>query len=196
MSTSLTEQEVTSLGALSVFDQSGSKVKLGSVWEQEKTLVVWIRHFFCGYCKMYITELSETIDPKSKVVVIGCGSWEAIKFYKEETKCPFPIFADPSVASFKALKMTTQLDPKGAPRPEYLAKTSPFSSIAGSIWSSLTHLGLVTKGGDFRQNGGELVLGPGNASSTFVHIMKHSTDHTEIEDLIKVAQLQLKPIAA
>lgn len=43
MSTSLTEQEVTSLGALSVFDQSGSKVKLGSVWEQEKTLVVWIR---------------------------------------------------------------------------------------------------------------------------------------------------------
>ena len=43
MSPQLTEQEISSLGALTVFDQTGAKVRIGSVWEEERTLVIWIR---------------------------------------------------------------------------------------------------------------------------------------------------------
>jgi len=33
---------------LEVFDINGDKVKFGSIFASEKTIVVFIRHFFCG----------------------------------------------------------------------------------------------------------------------------------------------------
>jgi len=73
-----------------------------------------------------------------------------IPLFSEETKCPFPIYADPKVATFKALNMTTELDPLGAKKPNYLRNQSTFSNVVGSIWSGLSHLRLVKKGGDYK----------------------------------------------
>jgi len=43
MSTQLSEQDISALGDLTVFDQTGAKVRIGTLWEQERTLVIWIR---------------------------------------------------------------------------------------------------------------------------------------------------------
>lgn len=61
------------------------------------------------------------------------------------------------------------------------SRTFSFTFEGGST-SAARRSSLTVRVGLGRQNGGELVLGPGNASSPYVHIMKHSTDHTEIEE--------------
>ncbi|KAI9886965.1 MAG: hypothetical protein M1823_001257 [Watsoniomyces obsoletus] len=66
-----------------------------------RTLVVFIRHFFCGNCQDYLRALSAALTPDvlnalpvpTKVVVIGCGKVEFIPMYAAATSCPWPIYS-------------------------------------------------------------------------------------------------------
>lgn len=58
MSTSKTEltaiptaEDLTAIGQLLVVDEDGKKLPFGSLFEHQRTLVVFIRHFHCGLCK-------------------------------------------------------------------------------------------------------------------------------------------------
>lgn len=153
MSTTLTSEQITLLGALKVYDEDGGTVKVSSLFEGEgKTTVVFIRFVplfafpsffdpnpFPSYLSIgtyialstryqtlpltrerereaerserarahnsvppslllpslsslqqnYITSLSTTLSPSSNLLIIGCGSWELIKFYRS-TPSPSP----------------------------------------------------------------------------------------------------------
>jgi hypothetical protein len=65
-----------------------------------KTILFFIRHFWCGQCQDYtfaslsLLDLVALAEANIRVVVISNGSWKIIKSYKKLFKCPFPIYVD------------------------------------------------------------------------------------------------------
>ncbi|TFK66422.1 hypothetical protein BDN72DRAFT_880289 [Pluteus cervinus] len=72
---------------LEVDNSKGEKVKFGSLYTEQKVVVVFIRHFFCGACQAYVEKLatvatSDLEATNTKLVIVGCGEWSAIQYYK------------------------------------------------------------------------------------------------------------------
>jgi len=175
----------------SVWSEKGEEIKFGSLYAERKTVVVFIRHFFCGMCQNYLIELAKV--PKESfeaantdIIVVGCGEWALIKQYKEDTGYYYPIYADPSRKLYKALGLIASL----APPPS----DAPKKSYVGSVVSTTIHSTLRAlkspiaffKGGDITQLGGDFILGPGNHCS-FASRMRWTTDHVEVPDLMAAA---------
>ena len=65
-----------------------------------KTIVFFIRHFWCGQCQDYTLASLALLDPVAiakagiRIVVISNGSWKIIKSYRRILSCPFPIYVD------------------------------------------------------------------------------------------------------
>lgn len=65
-----------------------------------KTVVFFIRTFWCGQCQDYTLASISILSPEAleragiKVVIIGHGSWKVLKAYRRLFKCPFPIYVD------------------------------------------------------------------------------------------------------
>lgn len=65
-----------------------------------KTVVFFIRNFWCGQCQDYTFASLSLLDPVAirragvRVVVISNGSWKIIKAYRRVLHCPFPIYVD------------------------------------------------------------------------------------------------------
>lgn len=216
----ITQEILQEAGNLEVFDQNGTKVKFYSFFENQKSLVVFIRFFMCSSCMVlillpfwksnlqaYVEALSTQVDPSElaakdiKLIIIGCGDYSLIKFYAQETKSKYPIYADPSRTLFKkfGLLMTTKLGKK----PDYV----PFGIWAGTKKWLLTMIkaGRGTfKAGDVKQVGGEQIpfteiteirflLGPGY-NCIWGHRMTATRDHVEIAELREVIGLSQENI--
>jgi len=65
-----------------------------------KTVVFFIRSFWCGQCQDYTIASLASIDPVAvrragvRVVVISIGNYKVIKAYRRILKCPFPLYVD------------------------------------------------------------------------------------------------------
>lgn len=65
-----------------------------------KTVLFFIRNFWCGQCQDYMFASVMQLDPEAlakaniRVAVISTGSWKFIKKYRKLTKCPFPVYVD------------------------------------------------------------------------------------------------------
>lgn len=127
---------------------------------------------------------------------MGCGDPRLIEFYAGETKCPFPIYADPTRQLYDEFGMVTSLT-MGA-RPEYFRR-SMTSLVASSIMQSLSNFsnGLLTKGGEARQNGGEFLFESKGEEKevTWCHRMTNTRDHAGIPQLVHVLESEGKPLA-
>ncbi|TFK32567.1 AhpC/TSA antioxidant enzyme-domain-containing protein [Crucibulum laeve] len=188
------EESISNAADLNVFDGKGDKLKFGSIFERQKTVVVFIRHFFCGSCKMYVEQLatipkSALEDAGTRIVVIGCGEWNPIASYAESTGFSGEIYADPSLSVHHALGMNIQnlaATPAGQKKRSYLT-SGAVSNVVKSIWTgpikNPSHIG---KQGNISQLGGDFILGPGNQCK-FSSRMQHTQDHVEVTDLMKAA---------
>lgn len=101
-------------GTLFVRDEDGELVCFGDMFPKmpeaveegkpipaiPKTVVFFIRHFWCGQCQDFMFASLSQLDPEAlekagvRVVVISNGSWKIIKSYRKLFKCPFPIYVD------------------------------------------------------------------------------------------------------
>ncbi|KZT43702.1 hypothetical protein SISSUDRAFT_1039573 [Sistotremastrum suecicum HHB10207 ss-3] len=178
---------------LKIWDETGKQVEFGSVFADKRTIVVFIRHFFCGICQGYVKALGQVSEDdlrsaNLKIVVIGCGEWHLIENYKKTTSCGHSIYADDSRTLYRALGMTVETL-KGTPadeKPKSYVPANMLGNALRSIWGGLQHPSHIGKQGNFSQLGGDFVLGPGLTCS-FAHRMVHTQDHVEVEDLLKAA---------
>ncbi|KAF7295214.1 hypothetical protein MIND_01060200 [Mycena indigotica] len=164
-----------------VFDGGGNKVTFGSLFAEQKTVVVFIRHFFCGSCKMYVEDLAQVpaaalAAAGTRIVLIGCGDWAAIQAYHEMTGYAGAIYADPTRALYTHLGLVDNLK-------------NTLNSIKTGY---LAYPALTFKAGKVSQNGGDFVLGPG-VRCAFVHRMQNTEDHVEVVDLMKAAGVDYAP---
>ncbi|OCH90542.1 hypothetical protein OBBRIDRAFT_730608 [Obba rivulosa] len=182
---------------LSVYDNSGKQVEFGTLFHDQKTVVVFIRHFFCGVCfilaRQYVMQLAgvrkDALDQAGvKIVIVGCGEWSLIKNYCEATGFTGEMYADPSRALYRTFGLIQNLDltPAGTEKRSYLSK-SFLGNVVKSIWNGpLKNPQHIGKQGNITQLGADFVLGPGQ-ECTFVWRMQHTEDHMEVADLMKEA---------
>ncbi|KAK3365766.1 AhpC/TSA antioxidant enzyme-domain-containing protein [Lasiosphaeria ovina] len=159
-----------------VLDRDGKSHTFKSLYAGKHTarrvLIIFVRHFFCGICQEYLRSLSASITPEALlrlpistfIAVIGCGDPGLIEMYANETKCPFPIYSDPTRKLYSELGMIRTLA-MGA-RPAYMTQNMIKSSI-DSVFQGLKQIrrGLATKAGDARQIGGEFLFEPFDVQS-------------------------------
>ncbi|KAG8803953.1 hypothetical protein FRC17_006080 [Serendipita sp. 399] len=188
--------------AVQVWSEKGESVTFGSLFEHQKTIVVFIRlfgpagHFLCGLCQAYVEELGKipksTLDAAgTRIVVIGCGEWSVIKQYKghilaDSDNYPYEIYAEPTRTIHRELGLITNIKGPGPGEKSKSYVPSLLGSTLSSIARGLRNITSTTKVGNFSQLGGDFVLGPG-LNVTFAWRMRNSHDHVEIDDLMKAA---------
>ncbi|KAK0452834.1 AhpC/TSA antioxidant enzyme-domain-containing protein [Desarmillaria tabescens] len=184
---------------LEILDGKGSTVNFGSLLPSdppEKVVVVFIRHFFCGSCKQYVEELAsvpqESLDKaNARIIVIGCGHPDAIKFYKESAKFPGQIYADPTRKLYHALGMDIEnlaMTPTGKERRSYLKVGAFYNAVSSTFQGPLKNPSLIGKQGKISQLGGDFVFGP---ECIFASRMQNTEDHVEVSELMKHADVDL-----
>lgn len=176
-----------------VFDKKGGKVRFGDIFNDQKTIVVFIRHFFCGSCLQYVSQLATVRadaleEASTKIIVVGCGDWSLIEGYQKNAGFKGELYANPDRKLYETLGLVSNLQttPKGEERRSYLTR----SLLSGTLWSiwrgPLKNPLNVGKQGNISQNGGDFVFGPG-ASCSYSSRMKHTEDHVEVSELMKAA---------
>uniref|UniRef100_A0ACB8ER32 Uncharacterized protein n=1 Tax=Sphaerodactylus townsendi TaxID=933632 RepID=A0ACB8ER32_9SAUR len=70
-----------------VVDAAGKEMPFGALYEQQKTILVFVRHFLCYACKEYVEDLGKISkdflqDANVRLVVIGQSSHHHIKILK------------------------------------------------------------------------------------------------------------------
>ncbi|PCH34359.1 hypothetical protein WOLCODRAFT_160820 [Wolfiporia cocos MD-104 SS10] len=179
---------------LQVYDDQGNAVAFGTLYQDQKTIVVFIRHFFCGSCQQYVIQLA-TVSPhtlaqaNTRLVIIGCGDWHLIKNYRETTGYSGALYADHSRALYHLLALTTSLalTLAGQEKRGYLAGRSFVANVVKSIWDGpLKNPQHIGKQGDISQLGGDFILGPGNVCA-FASRMQHTEDHVDVPELMREA---------
>lgn len=92
-----------------VFDPEGREVRLGQLWADRTVVLVFVRHFGCVFCKQQIAEMGLLLDRVRRmgadIVVIGHGSVEEARAFRDEEQLTLPLLTDPSRVSYCALEM-------------------------------------------------------------------------------------------
>jgi peroxiredoxin len=184
--------------SLPVLDSNGASHLFSTLYttdgHNQQTLVIFIRHFFCGSCKEYVCALSEKdgMTPSElsvankRLIIIGCGQANLIEQYIKDTKCPFPIYADPTQQLYDAFGMIRTLN-LGEKKPDYI-KSSFVSNLAKSALSQLSAGTSMFQGGDIHQVGGEYLIDE-RGDIIWSHNMDNTRDHVEVKELRKVLAL-------
>jgi len=171
-----TAEELQRAADVIVKDENGNDCRLGDLWKDQPTVVLFIRHFFCGLCQDFLSFLSSKVKPSdlqakgAKLIVVGCGDWKLIPEYRGMLGLPFPVYADYSKESYIALGMTRRTLDGGTTNPEYLGATSMLRNTIDAILKAF-RMGPFKKSGDIKQLGGEFVIGPGN-EAFYTHRME------------------------
>ncbi|KAJ7714360.1 AhpC/TSA antioxidant enzyme-domain-containing protein [Mycena metata] len=171
-------------------DASGAKIQFGSLFAEQKTVVVFVRQFFCG---QYVSQLATVPEAaleaaSTKLVVIGCGDYRVLEHYKDLTEFHGSIYADSSLQLYQLFGMISNLavTPSDQEKPSYITRSRLAGAWVGWKNGPMKAPSLMGKQGPIRQLGGDFVFGPGN-QCTFAHRMRHTEDHIEVADLMKTA---------
>ncbi|KAJ6587148.1 AhpC/TSA antioxidant enzyme-domain-containing protein, partial [Mycena vulgaris] len=185
------QRQLEEAAALPVISESGVRVAFGSLWQGQKTIVCFIRHFWCPLCQDYMFSISQNVSPEVlrsagiELVIISNGSYEMIKSYRRIFRTPFALYTDPTHKVYNALGMTLQTMDKG-PKGNYV-RHGLMSGI-GMVVVNAVKVGMPVwkEGGDISQLGGEFIFGPGMTCS-WVHRMRYTRSHVPILQVIEAA---------
>ncbi|KAL0571600.1 hypothetical protein V5O48_010364 [Marasmius crinis-equi] len=176
-----------------VVNETGVRLAFGSLWQHQKTIVIFIRHFLCPLCQDYVYSISRNYNPEVlrrdglKLVIVSNGHHDFIKSYRKIFKTPFDVYTDAVGEVYKALGMTRHSLEKG-PRQNYV-RHGTMRGI-GMVVSNAVKSGMPIwkNGGEITQLGGEFVLGPG-IRCHFAHRMPYTRAHLPIHEVVEAAKI-------
>ncbi|KAJ1034789.1 hypothetical protein NDA13_001043 [Ustilago tritici] len=178
-----------------VYNQKGEEVIFGDLFKKRRTLVCFLRHWWCGFCQQFARSF-RNIDPlplkKANLdfIVVGQGDWHVIKAYREVMQVPYPMFADPKRNIYRALGMTLRTNDASpvCARPDY-ASMGMTKGILVAIKKGLFDMP-IRNPGDMKLLGGDFILGPGLQCS-FTHRMTTADGHMDIPRILAQAGCDL-----
>ncbi|KAH9970550.1 AhpC/TSA antioxidant enzyme-domain-containing protein [Lactifluus volemus] len=200
----LSSAQLAQVARFPVVRENGVRVQFGELWRAQRTVVIFIRHFWCPMCQDYLASLMRDVDHSAlaqsglRLVVIGCGSYGLIRSYRQIFRLPYELFVDgsPGQALYRALGMGPISS--GAQKARDASENNVGSYVRHGVVRGLAmvvaralRVGMPVweRGGDPSQLGGEFVLGPGT-SCTYAHRMQNATGHAPIVDVIAAAGVQ------
>ncbi|CDS02225.1 hypothetical protein [Sporisorium scitamineum] len=178
-----------------VYNQNGEEVLFGDLFKKRRTLVCFLRHWWCGFCQQFAMSV-RNIDPlplktaNLDFVIVGQGDWHVIKAYREVMQVQYPMFADPKRNVYRALGMTLRTNDANpvCARPDY-ASMSMTKGILVAIKKGLFDMP-IRNPGDMKLLGGDFILGPGLQCS-FTHRMTTADGHMDIPRILAQAGCDL-----
>lgn len=144
------------------------------------------------------------LTPWTAVLIIGCGTYHPIEAYETKSASPYPIYTNPDLSLYQLFEFKSTLagEAKGEPVRDYMQGLgSSGSRIWGGLKGALSDLGNVSNVGPKSQNGGEVIVSPGqflhtpvelmadwNPSRTdgqceYIYRMQNTVDHTNLSEL-------------
>ena len=97
------------LAAATILDLEGNTVRFGDLYSESTTLVVFVRHFGCIFCRERYTDLAACADLLAArgmaAVVIGNGTVPMAEAFAEKVGEGIPLYTDPSRSVFKLAGM-------------------------------------------------------------------------------------------
>jgi peroxiredoxin len=157
-------------------DSEGTEHRLGDVWADQPTIVVFLRHFGCHLCREHATILrdryAEAQERGAEIVAIGTGSVRYAEAFKKDEQVPFLVLVDDDAeaANAAAVKSVT---PFGLFSPR---------SWPGA-WTARKNGHKVHKAGKrVTQLGATFVMGEGS-QVRFEHVDQHTADHADLEQV-------------
>ncbi|KAL4066937.1 AhpC/TSA antioxidant enzyme-domain-containing protein [Scleroderma yunnanense] len=194
-----TSKQLMDAASCVVIAENGIRVPFSDILKDKKTIVIFIRHFWCAMCQDYMFSLSSTVDPKllkqanTNLVVIGNGSFNMIKSYRQIFHTPFAIYTDPSMRLYSALGMMNpgKTSAKSQIKRGSYVRHGNMSGLAMVVANAVrVGMPIWEKGGDPAQLGGEFVFGPGMTVS-FAHRMPNAGCHAPIQRVLAAAGVGL-----
>nr|XP_034956076.1 peroxiredoxin-like 2C isoform X3 [Zootoca vivipara] len=151
-----------------------------------------LKHFLCYACKEYVEDLGKIPktflqDANVRLVVIGQSSHHHIKPFCTLTGYPHEMYVDPEREIFRTLGMKRgEASTTSVQSPH--VKSNLLSGSIKSMWRAMTSPAFDFQG-DPAQQGGTLILGPGNEFH-HVHLDKNRLDHVPINTVLQLAGVQ------
>ncbi|BGP43412.1 hypothetical protein JCM10449v2_007447 [Rhodotorula kratochvilovae] len=211
-------EDLVAAEACELVGEGGSSVTFGELIKkrgERRTVVIFLRHAWCGLCAQYVEALNRaTVNlvslsttsfiqlghgergptiPPLYIVLINSAAPSLISTYRARMGTPFPLYSDRSRALYKALGMTKKTWDMGkdSEKGSYIVK-----SQLGNITSSIS-AGVAMRAypGSQTQLGGEFVfeqsLEDGSVKCLYASRMHNTRAHAEIEDVFAAAGVQL-----
>lgn len=161
---------------LSVFDSSGSPVALRSLWQQQATILVFVRHFGCIFCREHIAEVEKHLDDirsaGGDALAIGNGTVKDLSEFLAEDQPALPVLTDPSKESYRALGFKRGLG----------SVLGPKVFTRGLSARRRGHKQSRTKG-DPLQQGGVLIMAPGDRE-LYCYRSTRAGDHPPMDEVL------------
>ncbi|ORY32615.1 AhpC/TSA antioxidant enzyme-domain-containing protein, partial [Naematelia encephala] len=185
-------RELFEASILEVVDEAGASVKFGDLVRNRKTIVVFIRHWFCPLCAQYMNSILAEVsldalqEAEVDLIIIGNGSAKMLNGYRNKAfKCPFKMYTDPTLALYRKLGLTRQTGNAGpdTDKGAYLIQT-PLESTIQTI-KRATQMPLRNPG-HFTQLGGEFIF-DSTLQVSYTHRMSTTRDHAPIRDVCEEA---------
>ncbi|RYN60279.1 hypothetical protein AA0118_g6468 [Alternaria tenuissima] len=170
-----TAEELSEALKIDVYDREGKTKALGDLVRGQRTVLVFIRHFF---------------------LVVGCGSYQPIDTYATNSSSKYPIYTDPTLRLHKLFKFKSNLaeGKAGDEQRDYMRNAgSTMSRIFGGIKGALGNLQHVNSVGPKALNGGEVVLSA-DGECEYMYRMQNTVDHTNISELAKMIGAEYIPV--
>ncbi|CCL98800.1 uncharacterized protein FIBRA_00805 [Fibroporia radiculosa] len=195
-----TPEQLRLASSIFVVAQNGLRVQFGELFRERKTIVCFIRHFWCPNDQDYMYSIAKTVNPDDlrragiDLVIIGVGSPAMIKSYRQIFRMPFAVYTDPALRVHAALGMTRKTQDPGldSERGEYV-RHGPLGGLAMVVRNAIrVGMPVWEKGGDVTQLGGEFVFGPG-PSCGYVHRMSTTRSHEPIQRILTMAGIRTVP---
>lgn len=159
------------LQSLSVFDPTGARVPLASLWARQPAVLLFVRHFGCLFCRQQIADITPAVGriraAGAELYVIGNGSVEDARAFEPELPGGTRLLTDPSREAYCALEMRTGLGT--VLRPSVLLRS--LSALRAGFHQS-------SVGGDPLQQGGVVVITPGGVES-YRYVSRFAGDHPD-----------------
>ncbi|XP_015268158.1 PREDICTED: thioredoxin-like protein AAED1 isoform X1 [Gekko japonicus] len=184
--------ELRSASSRLVVDAAGKRIPFGALYEQQKTIVVFVRHFLCYACKEYVEDLGKIPkeflqDANVRLVVVGQSSHHHIKPFCNLTGYPYEMFVDPEREIYRILGMKRGEASSTSVQSPHV-KSSLLSGSIKSMWRAMASPAFDFQG-DPAQQGGTLILGPGDEIH-FMHLDKNRLAHAPINAVLQLAGVQ------
>ncbi|XP_073508987.1 peroxiredoxin-like 2C isoform X2 [Phyllobates terribilis] len=183
--------DVESAATCPLTNQYGKTFEFGDLYRDKKAILIFVRNFLCYICKEYVEDLAKI--PKSylqaadvRLIVIGQSSYLHIQPFCSLTGYGHEIYVDGDREIYCKLGMKKGESSSSSGSPH--VKSNKITGSVKSIWRAIKSPAFDFQG-DPAQQGGALIVGPGNRVH-FLHRDMNRYDHVPISSLLHYAGVQ------
>jgi len=188
-----TPDELAQALKVEVYDNKGKSTPLCELTKGRRTALIFIRHFWCVNCRIYIRHVSEAVPPSDlpantqgisfpcgyrtklslgTVLVIGCGSYQPIDNWVAAASSRYPVYTDPSNKLYALFKFKSNLSQgDGSETRDYMRDAGgPVARWVSGVTAALGNLQNLPHVGPKSQNGGEVILSASKSRSRAFYV--------------------------